>query len=375
MTSPEAIAPARHAAPRNPRQSRRVAAAKPEALAPTVLSRREVEILNRLARPSQGLPLEIGARALRLRPLGSASAARIDRIEGLEIAFVVDGRKASLLLPMELINLALAQVEPDLPAAELDGDTLALLLELALAPLLDRLEAATGCRISLKRAGGKAPRSKSAIAIALSLHGAAAGDRTLVAFLAAKDAELLAAAFDGAPSVPAAWNRLPLPLVVRLGETRLKAGELSSLQPRDVVLFDETALSKQQVLVVVGDHRCFSGRLERSRVTLLEPADPPGTSAWEQSAMTTVESKPGDRAKAPDGELEALPITLQFEIGRKQIPLGELRGVGSGYVVDLGRGLDDPVDILANGSLVGRGEFVRVGESLGVRVTRLFNHE
>ena len=375
MNRPEIAALERSPTGPKLRSPRHNPAIKPEVLAPSLLSHSEVGISNRLARPSAGLACRVGDLILQIHPLGSASTAEIARAEGLDITFTVDGRNGLLRLPWTLVNQAMARVEADLPPTELDADTLALVLELALAPLLDSLEAATGNSISLQQADCHPPRHKRLIAIALSLRTPPAPDQTAIAFLTPKDAETLASAYDGVPSMRRNWNSLPVPLAVRLGQTQLRAGELASLQPRDIVLLDETAIPKQRVLVVVGEHRCFFGTLEGSRVTLSDPTGLPATSAWEQGAMTKVEEKSNDEVQTRDSEFEGLPITLQFELGRKQIRLGELRGIASGYTFDLGRSIDDPVDIYANGSLIGCGEFVRISESLGIRITRLFNHE
>lgn len=74
-----------------------------------------------------------------------------------------------------------------------------------------------------------------------------------------------------------------------------------------------------------------------------------------------------------DAALEDLPVALAFEVGRKAMPLGEIRQLTAGAVVQLDT-TGQAVDILANGRRVGQGEMVRIGESLGVRVIRMFDN-
>ena len=76
-----------------------------------------------------------------------------------------------------------------------------------------------------------------------------------------------------------------------------------------------------------------------------------------------------------DGTLDDLEVTLVFEIGRRFVDLAELRSIAPGYVFPMTQDASAPVDILATGRRKGRGEIVRIGETLGVRVTRLFGHE
>lgn len=82
----------------------------------------------------------------------------------------------------------------------------------------------------------------------------------------------------------------------------------------------------------------------------------------------------GTSGQAPDdATLEDLPVALAFEVGRRTMPLGEIGQLTAGAIVQL----DTPgqaVDILANGRRVGQGEMVRIGESLGVRIIRMFDN-
>ena len=73
--------------------------------------------------------------------------------------------------------------------------------------------------------------------------------------------------------------------------------------------------------------------------------------------------------------LEDLQVTLVFELGRSQVDLATLRSITPGYVFPLVRDPAAPVDLVVNGRCIGKGEIVRIGETLGVRTTRLFGHE
>lgn len=79
-------------------------------------------------------------------------------------------------------------------------------------------------------------------------------------------------------------------------------------------------------------------------------------------------------AAAPDTDLDGLPVRLMFELGRVELSLGEIRRLAPGAVVPLARPRDEALDIVANGRRIGRGSIVAIGDSLGVRVTRLFDN-
>ena len=67
-----------------------------------------------------------------------------------------------------------------------------------------------------------------------------------------------------------------------------------------------------------------------------------------------------------DVELEA---TLRF--GCREMPLFELLELGSGDVVQLDRGVSDPVDLIVGDKIVARGEVVLVNGNFGLRVTEV----
>ena len=67
-----------------------------------------------------------------------------------------------------------------------------------------------------------------------------------------------------------------------------------------------------------------------------------------------------------DVELEA---SLRF--GSREMPLGDILDLGPGDVVQLDRGVVDPVDLLIGDKIVARGEVVLVNGNFGLRVTEV----
>jgi type III secretion protein Q len=82
-----------------------------------------------------------------------------------------------------------------------------------------------------------------------------------------------------------------------------------------------------------------------------------------------------DVAEVPDADLDGIPVRLIFELGRTEMSLAEIRRLAPGAIVPLARLHHQAVDIVANGRRIGRGALVEIGDSLGVRVTKLFDHD
>lgn len=69
--------------------------------------------------------------------------------------------------------------------------------------------------------------------------------------------------------------------------------------------------------------------------------------------------------------LGAVPLELVAVIGTQRMRLRELLALGEGSVLTLDRAVDGPIDVLAGGALVARGEIVAVDERFGVRITEV----
>ena len=61
-----------------------------------------------------------------------------------------------------------------------------------------------------------------------------------------------------------------------------------------------------------------------------------------------------------------LPVSISF--GKTRIPLKDVLKLTTGSIVELNRGIDDPVEVLVNHCLIARGEVVVVEGNYGVRI-------
>ena len=73
--------------------------------------------------------------------------------------------------------------------------------------------------------------------------------------------------------------------------------------------------------------------------------------------------------------LENIEVKLTVEVGSTEMKIKDLLKLNEGSVVELDRLAGDPLDILANGVKIARGEVVMVGERFGIRFTEVTNPE
>ena len=73
--------------------------------------------------------------------------------------------------------------------------------------------------------------------------------------------------------------------------------------------------------------------------------------------------------------LQDVDVKLTVEIGSTSLTLRELLALGETSVIELDREANELLDVFVNGTLIGRGEVVTVGEKFGVRMTELVSPE
>ena len=66
--------------------------------------------------------------------------------------------------------------------------------------------------------------------------------------------------------------------------------------------------------------------------------------------------------------LADIPLRLSVEVGSTALKLSELMNLAEGSVVELDRQTHELLDIMANGTLIAKGEIVTVNGRFGVRV-------
>jgi type III secretion protein Q len=244
----------------------------------------------------------------------------------------------------------------------------AVLLADALAACADALARVT--RLQFEWQPGDAPEPALDAALALRFRVDGTHWSGALQFDAPGDLDALVPRLAGAGArTSAALDALRLPLRFELGRTRLRLDEVRGIERGDIVAIEEWRAAGVAVVVdaTPGGPRGprFTALAEGSRITIQQtrektmnrPADTPPTAVAEAAELAV------DR-------LDAIEVTLRFEVGDLAISLGELRNIRAGHVFELGQPLNrGPVRILAHGNLLGKGTLVAVGDRLGVRVS------
>ncbi|MGM9484823.1 type III secretion system cytoplasmic ring protein SctQ [Roseateles sp. NT4] len=160
-----------------------------------------------------------------------------------------------------------------------------------------------------------------------------------------------------------AIDHVALPLRFRVGSTSLKLVEMRSIALGDIVAIEDW-ISEGAAIVVSADLGGKAG----VRFTALAEGQRIEVEKIEELMMDADPFQSADDVPSSD-RLEDLEVRLTFELDGIPFTVGELRNVLPGYVFELNHPINKgTVRISANGTLLGKGTLVAVGDQLGVRV-------
>lgn len=108
-----------------------------------------------------------------------------------------------------------------------------------------------------------------------------------------------------------------------------------------------------------------------------QPEQSPSAAPPEPPAQGEASSSANDEgdARANMDLVMQIPVTLSMEIGRTQMRIEDLLNLSRGSVVELERMVDEPLDVLVNGTLIAHAEAVVVDGRFGIRLTDVVSRQ
>lgn len=299
--------------------------------------------------------------------LRDAASPPVDDPDWHRIDVVLSGVSSgnlALFCPRGLLQAVLAGLSAGADAPDLPADLQALALELAFDPLLGRLEAALDAKVSVRDV------SRSAILPATHWR-----PLTVDAFgqawpiILGAEMAVLDQIMRPWPTLAQSVDAVQLPLTLRLGATGLSLGALRSLQPGDAVLMEHHRGRHRMGKLVVADSMLAPAAWNGQGWTLEGGLKPART---DREDWLSTSDMPEQGAGAPEAAQEdQIPVRLCFDLGRLDMPLGEIRQLAAGSVIELPGTLDTPVSLTVGGRAIGTGELVDIQGRLGVRIVRI----
>lgn len=205
---------------------------------------------------------------------------------------------------------------------------------------------------------------------------------------------------------------------VEAGKAHLTLKEWQAVEEGDFILLDSCSLDSEhldgRVMLTVNSKRVFRAKLKEGTLKILElpllhevdsfmEKQPENSENEDLSDLDLSEDESEDedlfededenllteqepkilsepqeipsvaaqKPKPPIIATEDIPMTLTVEIGQIQMPMDRLLKLEPGNLLEIDIHPENGVDLTINGKVVARGELIRVGETIGVRLLHL----
>lgn len=199
------------------------------------------------------------------------------------------------------------------------------------------------------------------------------------------------AAMPTPPLSEEAAQAIVVDLALEVGASELSYADWGRVKEGDFVILDRASYDPQthkgRVVLTVGGQPLFRGKLEEEGIKLLEYPLYEEVTAMDETFEESpdegedlygdAESKDEDEEALPNEgagpslTAESLPVQLTVEVGRVRMSAGELLALSAGNLLELPVTPEQGVDLVVGGKRVGKGELVKMGEVLGVRILKL----
>ncbi len=165
------------------------------------------------------------------------------------------------------------------------------------------------------------------------------------------------------------YDDLTLLARVEIGRARLNLEAMKQIEPRDIILIDNSNCESGQwrCRVYAAPRLYLSAMWDQHKNHIIF------VSNIEEKFMSDYDENPenlNNQAHEPDRieALDDLPIELNFDIGSIPISLRELKYVREGFIFEIQSPGHHPVRIRVNGKVIGSGELVQFNGCMGVRI-------
>ena len=95
----------------------------------------------------------------------------------------------------------------------------------------------------------------------------------------------------------------------------------------------------------------------------------------ENISFQTFSSNKQDTSSSEIELVKDIPLELSVELGRTKRSIADILDFGIGTVVELTRLAGEPVDLMANGKLIAKGEVVVIDEVFALRITDIIKNK
>ncbi|OUS27694.1 hypothetical protein A9Q99_14755 [Gammaproteobacteria bacterium 45_16_T64] len=302
------------------------------------------------------------------------------------IHYQIDGHAFSVSIDSTLLDQLLANLPSALPLAALPPAIQFALMQTAMAPFIESIEAHTNLAIAVSGFDCVdtvndttrniiedipcSDYSTSSKTTTLEFR-CVLNNRPCLASLSISSNALpsITTLFSHAQSTPVRIdvNAIPITFSVHLPGLKIGLQELTECRVHDILLLSNSHDQLLQAVELRINYQLIGyGRIEDNAIHI--------TRTTIGSAMETSldEHHPTDESIDTLDTFDHLPVTVTFEVAQQQFSIAELKTLFEGHVIPLDKPLTSPIVVHANGKRIASAELVNLNDRLGARITELF---
>jgi flagellar motor switch protein FliN len=182
------------------------------------------------------------------------------------------------------------------------------------------------------------------------------------------------------------WSKkLEIDLSCEMGFVDLEKEEYKAIRKGDVILLDQCSYDPDEkegwVVLTAGFETLFRGRLKKGGIKILEypRIEEDKKMMDEEDKFEPLEEEifeivddtsalPQNASQVPLPSFEKLPVRVSIEVARLKMTIDELTKLSPGSLLDLAVSPELGVDLVVNGKKIAKGDLVKVGDVMGVRI-------
>lgn len=158
-----------------------------------------------------------------------------------------------------------------------------------------------------------------------------------------------------------ALAKVPAVVNIEVGKAKTTLKELREIEHGDFVLLEDSDITKMTII---------SGKIRKQfrinpNPSLITSIDEDGNSENGGNIMTDT--------KNSANMWDSIQVDLSAEFEQVKMPLGDLRQISEGLVVDIGSVYENRLDLKVENKVIASGELVIINDRYGVRVDKVYN--
>jgi len=162
---------------------------------------------------------------------------------------------------------------------------------------------------------------------------------------------------------------MPVKLTAEILRRDYTIGEIKDWK-EGTILLPLCPLAPNQCYLRIGDMRVWQCRMMEDekwfpkKIEIIGQAKKPLGTEDRRMEMNKVN-------QVVENALEMAKVRVSVELGAAAMPVKEVFGMGEGTIIELDKLAGEPVDVMANGVPIAKGEVVVIDENFGVRITEI----